>query len=130
MGECVRLAWAAGVRRAGRQSAVASAVDVVPLDDRTARVAWTATAGADGVNVRYGRSPDKLYHSWLVYGRDDLLFLTLSAGVDYSVAVDEFNGSGLTTTRRADPALRLSVVTARARRAGAWRVTARTSSRR
>jgi hypothetical protein len=60
-------------------------------------VTWTTTAGADGVNVRYGRSPDKLYHSWLVYGRDDLLISTLSAGVDYWVAVDAFNGSGLTT---------------------------------
>jgi hypothetical protein len=75
---------------------VAPAVDAVRLDDRTARVEWTAAIDADGVNVRYGRSPDKLYHSWLVYGRDDLLISTLSAGVDYWVAVDAFNGSGLT----------------------------------
>ena len=89
-----------GVRVFGERAGsppVAPDVDAVRLDDRTARVAWTATTGADGVNVRYGRAPDKLYHSWLVYGRDDLLISTLSAGVDYWAAVDTFNGSGLTT---------------------------------
>jgi hypothetical protein len=88
-----------GVRVFGERAGsppVAPAVDAVRLDDRTARVEWTAAIDADGVNVRYGRSPDKLYHSWLVYGRDDLLISTLSAGVDYWVAVDAFNGSGLT----------------------------------
>jgi len=70
-------------------------VAAVRLDDRTARVTWSATTETDGVNVRYGRAPDKLYHSWLVYGRDDLLISTLSAGVDYWVAVDTFNGSGV-----------------------------------
>ena len=81
--------------RAGSAPATAD-VSALRLDDRTARVSWTGTIGADGVNVRYGRTPDKLYHSWLVYGRDDLLISTLSAGVDYWVAVDAFNGSGLT----------------------------------
>ena len=81
--------------RAGSAPAAAD-VSALRLDDRTARVSWTGTIGADGVNVRYGRTPDKLYHSWLVYGRDDLLISTLSAGVDYWVAVDAFNGSGLT----------------------------------
>ena len=89
-----------GVRVFGERAGsppVAPDADAVRLDDRSARVTWTTTTDADGVNVRYGRSPDKLYHSWLVYGRDDLLISTLSAGVDYWVAVDAFNGSGLTT---------------------------------
>ena len=89
-----------GVRVFGERAGCPPAapdVSALRLDDRTARVSWTGTIGADGVNVRYGRTPDKLYHSWLVYGRDDLLISTLSAGVDYWVAVDAFNGSGLTT---------------------------------
>ncbi len=48
-----------GVRVFGeRAGSPPSAADVsaVRLDDRTARVAWTGTIGADGVNVRYGRS--------------------------------------------------------------------------
>jgi hypothetical protein len=88
-----------GVRVFGERvgnAPTSSNVDAVRLDDRTARVTWSATADTDGVNVRYGRAPDKLYHSWLVYGRDDLLVSTLSAGVDYWVAIDAFNGSGLT----------------------------------
>jgi hypothetical protein len=73
------------------------AVQAVRVDELSARVTWTADTHADGANVRYGSAPDKLYHSWLVYGRNDLLLPTLSAGVDYWVAVDAFNGSGITS---------------------------------
>ena len=98
VGECVRPAWGAGVRRAGRQSAGGPGRRCGPTRrSNRSRLMDGEPTGADGVNVRYGRAPDKLYHSWLVYGRDDLLISTLSAGVDYWVAVDAFNGSGLTT---------------------------------
>ena len=66
------------------------------IDELTARVQWVADPSADGANVRYGCAPDALYHSWLVYGRNELLLPTLSAGVPYWVAVDAFNGSGVT----------------------------------
>jgi hypothetical protein len=81
--------------RAG-QAPTPAVASAVRLDDRSARISWTGAEGADGVNVRYGRSPAKLYHSWLVYGRNELVLSMLSAGCDYWVAVDSVNGSGLT----------------------------------
>ncbi|WP_105971299.1 discoidin domain-containing protein [Streptomyces geranii] len=66
------------------------------LDDRTARIEWEAAPGAIGYNVRYGRDPRKLYHSWLVYERTALDLRSLNAGAEYWVAVDAFGETGLT----------------------------------
>lgn len=65
-------------------------------DPRTASLRWDAAPGAVGYNVRYGISPDKLYHSWLVYERTDLDVGSLNAGHSYWFAVDSFNGAGVT----------------------------------
>ncbi|MGA1836495.1 family 43 glycosylhydrolase [Herbiconiux sp. 11R-BC] len=62
----------------------------------TAELSWDAAATAQGYNVRYGIAPDKLYHSWLVYDQTRLSLPNLNAGVDYWVAVDPFNESGIT----------------------------------
>jgi hypothetical protein len=88
-----------GLRVFGERSGSAptvARVTAVRLDERVAQLTWVGAEGADGVNVRYGRSPDRLVHSWLAYGRTSLVLGTLSAGVDYWVAVDAFNGSGVT----------------------------------
>ncbi|MFF4259914.1 hypothetical protein ACFY1L_53135 [Streptomyces sp. NPDC001663] len=69
----------------------------VRVDDRTARVEWEAAAGAIGYNVRYGRHPQKLYHSWLVYERTTLDLRSLNAGAEYWVAVDAFGEAGVTS---------------------------------
>ncbi len=82
--------------REGSPPPAARAVTALRLDDRTARVTWVPAEGAEGANVRYGQTPATLYHSWLVYDRSDLVVSTLSAGVEYWVAVDVFNGSGVT----------------------------------
>ncbi len=82
--------------RAGAPPAPAAAVHVERLDEMTVRVAWPADEHAEGANVRYGGAPDKLYHSWLVHGANELVLSTLTAGVPYWVAVDTFNGSGVT----------------------------------
>jgi hypothetical protein len=74
--------------------ATAASVSVERLDAMTARVTWQGH-GAQGANIRYGCAPDALYHSWLVHGRDELVVPTLNAGVDYWLAVDCFNGSGV-----------------------------------
>ncbi|UOQ89162.1 family 43 glycosylhydrolase [Agromyces endophyticus] len=65
-------------------------------DPRTASLRWDAAPGAVGYNVRYGLSPDKLHHSWLVYDRTDLEVGSLNAGHAYWFAVDGFNGAGVT----------------------------------
>lgn len=95
-----------GVRVFGHRAGDApSAADVQAsrIDGRTARITWqpadpTAPA-ADGANVRYGRAPDRMYHSWLVYGQRELRLPMLSTGDDYWVAVDTVNGSGITPGR-------------------------------
>ena len=69
------------------------AVRTGPLD---AAVSWSASAGADGYNVRYGLSKDRLYHSWQVWGAERLSLSTLNAGLGYWVAVDSFGPGGVT----------------------------------
>ena len=71
----------------------AHAQRVTPLD---ARVSWEPVPGAQGCNVRYGVSPDKLYQSWLVYGANEVTLSTLIAGQAYWIAVDSFNENGVT----------------------------------
>lgn len=65
------------------------------LSPTAARISWTASAGAHGYNVRYGTAPDKLYGCWQVDDAADLTLRALNAGVDYWVAVDAFNESGI-----------------------------------
>jgi xylan 1,4-beta-xylosidase len=72
---------------------------VGPLD---ADVSWTAAAGADGYNVRYGLHPERLYHSWQVLGAESLRLSTLNAGHDYWIAVDSYGPGGVTA---GEPAL-------------------------
>ena len=52
--------------------------------------------GAQGVNIRYGIAPDKLYLGHLVYGASEATLTTLIAGQGYYVAVDSFNENGIT----------------------------------
>ena len=64
-------------------------------DPRTASLRWDAAPSAVGYNVRYGISPEKLYHSWLVYDRTNLEIGSLNAGHPYWFAVDSFNEAGV-----------------------------------
>ncbi|MEU5314070.1 family 43 glycosylhydrolase [Streptomyces sp. NPDC021562] len=67
------------------------------VDRRTAHLEWDAEEGATGYTVRYGRHPQKLYHSWQVYERTALDLRSLNADVPYWVAVDAFGEGGITT---------------------------------
>ena len=80
----------AGARPA---AAKASAVRVDALDGK---ISWQHLENAQGCNVRYGTAPDKLYHSWLVYGADEVTLSTLMAGQTYYICVDSFNENGIT----------------------------------
>lgn len=76
--------------------AVADVDAALETEALTARVSWADAKGADGYNVRWGPSPDKLYSSWMVYDRTDLVIRTVNRGVRYWLAVDAFNAGGLT----------------------------------
>ncbi|MFD8378278.1 family 43 glycosylhydrolase [Streptomyces sp. NPDC059679] len=66
------------------------------VDGRTARVEWGSVTGATGYNIRYGRHPEKLYHSWQVHQRTSLDLRSLNADAEYWVAVDAFGEGGVT----------------------------------
>ncbi len=88
-----------GLRVFGRGAGSAPplvAADAVRLDALTARLTWNAAAGAQGYNIRYGVSPDKLYRSWLVYDRTHLDVPSLNADQATWFAVDSFNENGVT----------------------------------
>ncbi len=65
-------------------------------DPMTSRLTWQSVAGAQGYNVRYGIAPDKLYSSWMVYEKNEVLITTLNAGQSYYYAIDAFNENGIT----------------------------------
>lgn len=64
--------------------------------EMNARVSWAYIENAQGCNVRYGAAPDKLYHSWLVYGAQEVTLSTLIQGQEYYLCVDSFNENGIT----------------------------------
>jgi hypothetical protein len=64
-----------------------------PMD---VHIRWNPSEGADGYNVRYGISREKLYSSWLLYDQTELNLGTLSKGQKYFVCVDAFNENGIT----------------------------------
>ena len=66
------------------------------LGDLDAQVQWQPIPGAQGCNVCYGPAPDKLYHSWLVYGQNEVQLSTLIKGQPCFVRVDSFNENGVT----------------------------------
>ena len=83
-----------GLTDGAKPSAITPTVE--RTDELTATLAWEPAPGAVGYNVRYGTSPEKLYHSWLVYDRSELVVGSLNADVPYWFAVDSFNGAGVT----------------------------------
>ena len=65
-------------------------------DRRDATFRWRAAEGAVGYVVRYGASPDKLYHSYLVYDDTEITLKGLHAEWEYYFRVDSFNEGGIT----------------------------------
>lgn len=61
-----------------------------------ALIKWTKSDQAIGYNVLYGNTPDKLYHSWMVYDQTELDLSTLINGCEYYVRVDSFCEVGVT----------------------------------
>lgn len=73
-----------------------AAVQAQQLDAMTAFIRWEPAKGAMGYNVRYGISADKLYTSYLIYDKNQLLLPGLNAGQNYFLSVDSYNESGVT----------------------------------
>ena len=52
-----------------------------------------------GYNILWGRTPDKLYHSWMVYGVQEQRIGAMIKGQDVWIRVDAFNEGGITEGR-------------------------------
>jgi hypothetical protein len=56
---------------------------------------WAET-GAVGYNILWGSAPDKLYHSYMVFGAAEKKIGALMKGEPVWVRVDAFNEAGVT----------------------------------
>lgn len=59
------------------------------------RIQFDKADGAFGYNIRFGIAENKLYSSYLVYDRSDVLLTTLNADQGYYFTIDSFNENGV-----------------------------------
>ena len=52
--------------------------------------------GAMGYNILWGHAEDKLYHSYMIFGKEEQRIGALVKGQEYYVRVDAFNEAGIT----------------------------------
>ena len=62
---------------------------------RSLKVRWRKDS-ATGYNVLWGYAPDKLYHSYMVYGKSEVKIGALRKGQPLYLRVDAFNENGIT----------------------------------
>jgi xylan 1,4-beta-xylosidase len=80
----------------GEQPKQAIAVQTVQLGELDLSVTWKELDDAVGYNVLWGYAPDKLYHSHMVFGVNQLTIKALIKGEPVYVRVDSFNEVGIT----------------------------------
>ncbi len=62
------------------------------LDDRRdAVISWDKVPNAQGYNVIWGISPDKMYSSWMVYDQTELTLKALNTDQAYYFVIEAFN---------------------------------------
>ena len=64
-----------------------------------AYIFWNKVYDAVGYNLLWGYEEDKLYHSCMVYDRNEKLIAALVKGQKLFVRVDAFNEAGITEGR-------------------------------
>ena len=74
-------------------------------DRRNATLRWNNVEDAVGYNIRYGTSPDKLYHNYIVYGDNEIIIKGLHAEWEYYFAIDSFNEGGITRGEKVEKVL-------------------------
>ena len=62
-----------------------------PQDRREADLLWSPVPDADGYVVRYGIEPNKLYNSYIVYGKNTLYMHSLNTGPEDYFEVEAFD---------------------------------------
>lgn len=64
-------------------------------DRRDAMITWNDQPGCQGYNILWGIAPDKLYSSWMVYGKNSLLLKSLTTDQTYYFSIEAFNENGV-----------------------------------
>ncbi len=64
-------------------------------DRRDATITWDAQSNAQGYNILWGIAPDKLYNSWMVYGKNSLELRSLAVDQTYYFSIEAFNENGV-----------------------------------
>ena len=78
----------------GKKPEQAAVIKAIRTGDLDADIEWNGNAV--GYNVLWGFAPDKLYHSYMVFGKNDLTLRALNKGQKTWVRVDSFNENGIT----------------------------------
>ena len=86
-------------RGRGNLPAAAEGIAAERVDGMDMKVCWQHAEDAVGHNVLWGFAPDKLYHSFMVLGRDNVSIGALTAGQEVYYRVDTFNENGITEGR-------------------------------
>lgn len=60
-----------------------------------------STKNAQGYNIFWGISWDKLYNTWLVYDENELEVKNLNSDQSYYLAIESFNDNGI--SKRSEP---------------------------
>tara|TARA_R110000796_G_scaffold37722_4_gene95213 strand:+ start:110865 stop:112643 length:1779 start_codon:yes stop_codon:yes gene_type:complete len=64
---------------------------------RSAWLKWKQNTHAEGYIIYFGKSPDKLYGSIMVYGKNDYFFTGMDRVDSYYFQIEAFNASGIST---------------------------------
>jgi hypothetical protein len=64
---------------------------------RSAWLKWRQNTFADGYVIYFGKSPDKLYGSIMVYGKNDYFFTGMDRADEYYFSIEAFNNNGISS---------------------------------
>ncbi|HSU52152.1 MAG TPA: discoidin domain-containing protein, partial [Segetibacter sp.] len=84
-----------GVGQGKVPSAVKNFSVIRQTDRRDAMITWQPQENCQGYNVLWGIAPDKLYNSWLVYGKNSLNLKALTVDQQYYFSIEAFNENGV-----------------------------------
>ena len=62
---------------------------------RSSWIRWQQNPDADGYVIYFGKSPDKLYGSIMVYGKNDYFFTGMDRTDTYYFQIEAFNNNGV-----------------------------------
>jgi hypothetical protein len=64
-------------------------------DRRDVLISWEKQPESQGYNILWGIAPDKLYSSWMVYGKNEHNMKSLTVDQSYYFSIESFNENGI-----------------------------------